>query len=103
MKNLFKIDLKSSCELFSHSIRKTLHDLIAIKMDEKLNTQKVKSLHDQQDLFFSILFTGQIYGEFLIGIEKKQALKILLTLFKKIIPLCLYNFVDCIYLYLKEP
>lgn len=71
------IDLKESCALYSDTIQKTLKNLFMIETDNQRLAQSVKSLEEQDDLYFSILFTGQIYGEFLIGLNKKTALKML--------------------------
>lgn len=72
------IDIKQSCTLYSNSIQKTLQDLFLIDVaQETEDVASVQQLEGQEDLYFSILFTGQIYGEFIIGLNRRTALKML--------------------------
>jgi signal transduction histidine kinase/CheY-like chemotaxis protein len=78
VKNTFRpIDLKQSCSFYSSSIQKALHDLLNIEISSKMNSESVYMLDEQEDLYISILFTGQIYGEFLFGIGRKTAVHML--------------------------
>lgn len=71
------IDLKESCVDYSNSIKRVLHDLLRVEVDSTQKSSSVESLKKEQGLYFSILFTGEIYGEFIIEFNKKTALKIL--------------------------
>lgn len=71
------IDIKRSCVQYAHSIQKTLHELLNVEIQQLNSAETVNTLSNQEDLYFSILFTGQIYGEFLIGLNKNNAAKIL--------------------------
>lgn len=78
MKHLVQaIDLKKSCSLYSSSVQQTLRDLLNIKVNNGSSAESVSQLENREDLYFSILFTGQIYGEFLFGLSKATALKML--------------------------
>ena len=72
-----QVDLKQACSIYSDSVQKALHGLFDITLDKGASTLAVDHLERHDDLYFSILFTGQIYGEFLIGINKKTALALL--------------------------
>jgi signal transduction histidine kinase len=71
------LDLKKSCTFYSSSMQKTLQDLLNVEVATGPGAESVKNLEDKEDLYFSILFTGQIYGEFLFGLSKKTALQML--------------------------
>lgn len=71
------INLKQSCSDYSSSIRKSLLDLLNINVDLEQRSESVTQLGEAEDLYFSILFTGQIYGEFLFGLKKQTALEML--------------------------
>jgi signal transduction histidine kinase/CheY-like chemotaxis protein len=71
------LNLKQSCAEYSSSIRKSLSDLLNIKVDLESSSESVSQLEDSEDLYFSILFTGQVYGEFLFGLKKRTALEML--------------------------
>lgn len=77
LNNGVRIDLKESCNFYSQTIQKSLNDLLKAKVKVVDSSTSVKGLDDQEDLYFSILFTGQIYGEFLFGMQKRTALEIL--------------------------
>lgn len=70
-------DLKQSCRVYSESIKQTMHNLFAIELDVASDVEKINHLDDQEDIYFSIFFTGQVYGELLIGINRVTALRLL--------------------------
>lgn len=72
-----KIDLKQTCGTYSDSIQKTLRDLFSISVGGHELPHSINKLKEQDNLYFSILFTGQVYGEFLIGLTKMTAIKML--------------------------
>jgi two-component system sensor histidine kinase/response regulator len=72
-----KIDLKEGCILYSNSIQKTLLDLLNVNVSSEDKSKSVEQLESKEDLYISILLTGQIYGEFIFGLSKKTALKML--------------------------
>lgn len=74
---LRKIDLKKTCGTYSGSIQKTLKELFSISVGQSETSQSTNKLKEKDNLYFSILFTGQVYGEFLIGLTKKTAIKML--------------------------
>lgn len=71
------LNLKLSCTEYSSSIQKSLNDLLNIKVDSELKPESISQFDDSEDLYFSILFTGQVYGEFLFGLRKQTALDML--------------------------
>lgn len=78
MKNsTINVDLKEACSIYSYSIQKALQSLLDIKVDQRVEANSNVGLEEQEDLYFSILFTGQVYGEFLIGLKKQTAIKML--------------------------
>lgn len=74
---LKRIDVKKTCNQYSGSIQRTLRDLFSIELESSIETQSVTQLKEKENLYFSILFTGEVYGEFLIGLTKKTAIKML--------------------------
>tara|TARA_B110001454_G_scaffold219199_1_gene251754 strand:- start:60097 stop:62223 length:2127 start_codon:yes stop_codon:yes gene_type:complete len=72
-----RIDLKKTCGAYSGSIQRTLKDLFAIDVESNVNSASTTKLKEQDNLYFSILFTGQVYGEFLIGLSRKTAINML--------------------------
>lgn len=72
-----KIDLKKTCGAYSGSVQRTLKDLFSIDVGSKDVSHSITKLKEKENLYFSIFFTGQIYGEFLIGLTKKTAIKML--------------------------
>lgn len=71
------IDLKQSCTLYSDSIQKTFNDLLSIPIARMTDSESVNRLAEDEDLYFSILFTGEIFGEFILGLNKKTAIQVL--------------------------
>lgn len=68
------IDLKNACTIYSKSIQMALENLLNIKVNETSDSELVSELEKQEDLYFSVLFAGSVYGEFLIGLNKRTAL-----------------------------
>jgi len=77
VQDLKKFEVRHGNDLFAESVCKSLESLLSIKceVDHKPHTQK--QLTQDDEILFSILFTGQIYGEFIIGFKKVTALKML--------------------------
>lgn len=74
-----QIDIKNGCIQYSNTVQKTLKDLFLIETAsaEGETAESVSQLEEKEDLYFSILFTGEVYGEFLIGMTKTSALKMM--------------------------
>jgi len=72
-----KFEVRYGNDLFAESVCKSLESLLSVKceVDHKPHTQK--QLTQDDEILFSILFTGQIYGEFIIGFKKVTAIKML--------------------------
>lgn len=77
MKTSGTIDIQKECQLYSRSIQNALHDILNVNVTATTDAERVSQLEEEDNLFFSILITGQIYGEFLFGLNKKTALKML--------------------------
>lgn len=79
MKNIEaqKIDIKGTCEVYTRSIQQTLKDLFSVDLKNENSVVSLTQLKEQENLYFSILFTGEVYGEFLIGLTRQTALKML--------------------------
>lgn len=71
-----EIDSRESCRTYGRSVRAVLQDLLDIRTEERPEAETA-TLNSREDLFFSVLFTGQIYGEFLIGIRRTEALRLM--------------------------
>lgn len=71
------LDLRQSCEIYSNSIRSTMQNLFDIDLKIDSHVEKTNHLAEDEDIYFSIFFTGQVYGELLIGINRKIALDVL--------------------------
>lgn len=76
-KELNQAHLAESCHTYSSAIQRTLRDLFTIDVQTAPELTPVTALDQDEDLYFSVLFTGQVYGEFLIGLSRKTALKLL--------------------------
>lgn len=74
-----QIDLKNGCLKYSSTVQKTLKNLFLIETKHPADQRavSVSNLEEKEDLYFSILFTGEVYGEFLIGLTKTSALKLM--------------------------
>lgn len=72
-----QIDVKRGCSVYSSLIQKALNDLFRIEVAGSPSAESVAELEPKEDLNFSILFTGQIYGEFLFGLSKRTAVMML--------------------------
>lgn len=72
-----KIDLKDSCNLYSKTIQKSLRDLFNIEVKKDSTVESVQQLEEEENLYFSILFTGKIYGEFIIGLNRRTSMRLL--------------------------
>lgn len=70
------VNLKKSCLDFARSIQRSLFELMQVKLETYEKTMSVKSLTESENLFFSVVFTGQVYGEFIIGLKQDSALAI---------------------------
>lgn len=70
------VNLKKSCLDFSRSIQRSLLELMQVKLETHEKTMSVKSIDESENLFFSVVFTGQVYGEFIIGLNQETALAI---------------------------
>lgn len=86
MMNSKSIDLKTSCNLYSSVIQKTLSDLFSVDFQAgdgvhlKSKGRVIDSSLDRpwkDELFFSILFTGEIYGEFIVSLKRVTAMRLL--------------------------
>ncbi|MFN7729286.1 MAG: ATP-binding protein [Bdellovibrio sp.] len=71
------LDLKKSCSVYSDSIRQTMQNLFAIELEVNQEVEKTTRFEDTEDIYFSVFFTGQVYGELLIGINRITALHML--------------------------
>lgn len=72
-----ELDLKTSCNLYSESIQKSLRDLLNVNVNVDGHVESVSGLEEQEDLYFSILFTGRVFGEFIVGLSRKTAMRVL--------------------------
>lgn len=72
-----QIDVKRGCSVYSSMVQKVLNDLFRIEVDSQNSAESVPELGPNEDLHFSILFTGQVYGEFLFAMSRKTAVKML--------------------------
>ncbi len=74
-----QIDIKNGCVQYSNTVQRTLKDLFLIETAsvDGETAKSVSQLEEKEDLYFSILFTGEVYGEFLIGMTKTAALKMI--------------------------
>lgn len=71
------IDVKRGCSVYSSMVQKVLNDLFRIEVSGQDSAESVSEIGLNEDLHFSILFTGQVYGEFLFGLSQKTAVKML--------------------------
>lgn len=51
--------------------------MLAVEIQTEENVEITNKLEDNQDIYFSIFFTGEVYGELLIGLDKKTAMRLL--------------------------
>jgi len=71
------LDMKQSCDIYSRSIKNTLSRLLNIDVASSNQIESTTSFESDEDIYFSIFFTGQIYGEFVIGVNRKTAAEML--------------------------
>ncbi|MGE4132419.1 MAG: ATP-binding protein [Bdellovibrionales bacterium] len=77
MSQVQQLDLEKSCAFYAQSVQNTLADLFDIKTVEDATIARSTGLGSEDEISFSILFTGQIYGEFLIGMSRQTAMNLL--------------------------
>lgn len=77
MSSKFKLDISKSCGTYTDSIQQSFQDLLSVQLEADSTTECGALLNEDEQLYFSILFTGQIYGEFLIGVSRGSALRML--------------------------
>lgn len=76
-KNNNSFDLDESLTIYTHSIKKAMIDLIGAKLEGPGKIQNNCHFEEADQIYFSVLFTGRIYGEFLISLNRKMALEFL--------------------------
>ena len=69
--------VQKSCLQYAVNVQGTLTDLLGIQTEINGEPMQVERCAENENLFFSILFTGTIYGEFLVGISKRTALHLI--------------------------
>ncbi len=77
-KNMELVNTESVCHVFATSFQNALHDLLNIDSTVATPTQHtVEQFNGSDDLYFTLLFTGQVYGEFIVSLKKQAAVDIL--------------------------
>ena len=71
------LDLKQSCRVYSESISRAMLNLMAVEVSVDPEIKVTHQMEDVEDLNFSIFFTGPVYGELLIGMNRRVALEML--------------------------
>lgn len=66
--------LTKGCEIFSTSVQTTMKNIFGIEVKNNESLVVSKELDASKEIYFSIFFTGQVYGELIIGLKKSTAL-----------------------------
>lgn len=69
--------LQDWCEVYSKSTKTALLSLLNVEVNKEDVASTAKALEEGEDLYFAVLFTGPVYGEFLIGLTKNTAVSML--------------------------
>ncbi|MFZ3231423.1 MAG: ATP-binding protein [Pseudobdellovibrio sp.] len=75
--SVMKIDVNNSCNIYSESIQNALSTFLNVEVKKGQLGALTYELDKNEEIYFSILFSGQVYGEFILGVNKSTALNVL--------------------------
>ncbi|HAG90936.1 MAG TPA: hypothetical protein DCL41_03650, partial [Bdellovibrionales bacterium] len=68
--------LQENCSLFGNSVSEQIKRFLDAELLEEKQDQPVGRLETEHDLYFSLLFSGSVYGEFIIAMNRETAMQL---------------------------